>query len=309
MTLTAIPSGHFNGGSNITNGNKSSSGADTLEDVLNDIVTEVNTTTTTAGTHASRHIRGGADEVDGDRIDIDMTPIHYSPDVTVPEGGHVDHLAAHLGGIDDALGELVENDGSVAVFQIIQSGIPVAAETITIGADIYEFDGVGANINVVIGAAEATLDNLLAAAVASGTENLFWDKISATVLRVRSADAPQGNVIAADPNIAVVEAATNYVIDCGAVNMNTLAGRIGGAVAEGKTTLTITAAMITAGIVRIAFPFTVNNFIVNARSATGAMLFDYTDTFTIANGDVLITLNGGVGDLANTDVITIIAGE
>lgn len=307
MTLTAVPTNHFSGGANLNEGNRSGVSAETLDEALNTIITEVNTTTTTAGAHASRHIRGGADEVDGDRVDIDMTPVYYTPDASVPEGGHVDHLAAHLGGIDDALGTLVENAGSVAVCQIIQSGIPIANETITIGADVYEFGGAGANINVAIGAAEATLDNLLAAAVAHGTEDLFWDKLSATVLRLRSADGPQGTVIAADPSIAVSEAATNYVINVGAVNLNTLAGAAGGAIEEGHATLTITAAMVTNGQARIAFPFTVTQFMVNCRSATGAVLFDYTDTFTINNGDVLITLAGGAGNLTNTDVVTVVA--
>ena len=77
------------------------------------------------------------------------------------------------------------NDGAIACLGITQAGQPVATETVTIGADVYEFDGVGGNINVVIaGTAEGTMDNLLAAAVASGTENLFWSKLSATQISV-----------------------------------------------------------------------------------------------------------------------------
>lgn len=56
-----------------------------------------------AGGHAITHILNGVDEIDGDRIGIDYTPSNYDPDATVPEAGDVDHLAAHLAGIDDAL--------------------------------------------------------------------------------------------------------------------------------------------------------------------------------------------------------------
>jgi hypothetical protein len=52
--------------------------------------------------HAARHIRGGADEIDGDLLDIDYAPSYYTPAVA-PTSSHVDHLASHLKGIDDAL--------------------------------------------------------------------------------------------------------------------------------------------------------------------------------------------------------------
>lgn len=54
--------------------------------------------------HASRHERGGADEIDGDHLDIDFTPSNYTPDTTPAEAANVDDLAAHLYGIDTALG-------------------------------------------------------------------------------------------------------------------------------------------------------------------------------------------------------------
>jgi hypothetical protein len=53
--------------------------------------------------HAARHIRTGADEIDGDKIDIDFTPSTYVPNTTPPETDHVDELTAHLSGIDAAL--------------------------------------------------------------------------------------------------------------------------------------------------------------------------------------------------------------
>jgi hypothetical protein len=55
------------------------------------------------GGHALTHLLNGIDEIDGDHLGIDYTPSNYEPDATVPEAGDVDHLAAHLAGIDDAL--------------------------------------------------------------------------------------------------------------------------------------------------------------------------------------------------------------
>ena len=53
--------------------------------------------------HAARHISAGADEIDGDQVDIDFTPTNYIPDTSPPEVTNVDHLSAHLAGIDTAI--------------------------------------------------------------------------------------------------------------------------------------------------------------------------------------------------------------
>lgn len=258
--------------------------------------------------HAASHDTSGADEVDGDHLDIDFTPSYYTPSTAPAEASDVDHLAAHLSGIDTEMLGMAQSQGASASAVIIQAGQPVAAETITIGADVYEADGAGANINFVIaGGAEATMDNLLAAAVANGTENLFWDKLSATTLRIRAADAPQGTIIGADPNILLANTLTNYTFNVGAVNLNTLAGKAAAQQVMAATTLTITAAMITATLARVSFPFTPTSLQVTVFDSTGALKMACTDTFVITGDDVVITLAGGGGDLANTDVVHIVA--
>jgi hypothetical protein len=54
--------------------------------------------------HKSRHVDGGADELDGDLIDVTFGPSNYSPDASPAEANDVDDLAAHLKGIDANLG-------------------------------------------------------------------------------------------------------------------------------------------------------------------------------------------------------------
>jgi hypothetical protein len=54
--------------------------------------------------HKLRHIRGGNDEIDGDKLDVDWDPSNYTPDTSPDEVDNVDHLTAHLKGIDDAIG-------------------------------------------------------------------------------------------------------------------------------------------------------------------------------------------------------------
>lgn len=56
---------------------------------------------------ASTFIRGGVVELDGDLLDIDYSPTNYTRTTTAP-ATHVEHLTAHLAGIDAALGAAPE---------------------------------------------------------------------------------------------------------------------------------------------------------------------------------------------------------
>lgn len=56
--------------------------------------------------HASTHLSGAADEINGDQLDIDWNPTNYTPATTPTEVTDVDHLTAHLYGIDQVLGTL-----------------------------------------------------------------------------------------------------------------------------------------------------------------------------------------------------------
>ena len=59
---------------------------------------------TTVAVHGPTHIKDGGDEVDGDKLDIDWNPSTYTPATTPSEVSHVDHLTAHLYGIDNWMG-------------------------------------------------------------------------------------------------------------------------------------------------------------------------------------------------------------
>ena len=58
---------------------------------------------TLAGAHTTRHITGGADEIDGDKLDIDWAPTYYTPATSPTEADSLDNLTAHLYGIDQEL--------------------------------------------------------------------------------------------------------------------------------------------------------------------------------------------------------------
>jgi len=57
--------------------------------------------------HDATHVKDGSDEINGDHLDIDFTPSNYTPSTAPAEASDVDHLAAHLAGIDNAIRAMV----------------------------------------------------------------------------------------------------------------------------------------------------------------------------------------------------------
>lgn len=84
-------------------------------------------------THASEHVLGGGDELDGDEVDIDFTPSNYTPTTGTP-GTNVDHLAAHLRGIDATLGS------AVALSDTVPVNVTKAAASAGVGATASRYD-------------------------------------------------------------------------------------------------------------------------------------------------------------------------
>ena len=54
-------------------------------------------------THAARHIDGGADPIDGDKLEITFSPTNYTRTTSPSEVDQLDQLTAHLAGIDNEL--------------------------------------------------------------------------------------------------------------------------------------------------------------------------------------------------------------
>ena len=55
--------------------------------------------------HNARHIHGGVDAIDGDKLAIDWNPTNYTPTTDPSEVDNVDQLTAHLAGIDSTIGD------------------------------------------------------------------------------------------------------------------------------------------------------------------------------------------------------------
>lgn len=231
----------------------------------------------------------------------------------------------------------VQDAGTVASARLAMPQQPTTGDTIAIGADTYQFRAAAesvtndAYIAVEIGGSAAlTRANLIAAinatdlnnqhgtiflidgttpAIANGTVAVVADEVDTTFVRIRSATAAGGTVVAADPSIVLAESITHAsdVWDIGNVNLNTVGGRATGDRRFSTVKLTITTAMI-ANDCRIDFPFTPVGFSFTAFSAAGVQLAAAGDSFTIVGDSILVALVGtGAPALVNTDVVYLTA--
>ena len=204
-----------------------------------------------------------------------------------------------------------EDSGSAQNVNMVFTVQPVATDMMVVGADTYEFDGVGGNINVVIaGAAAGTLSNLVTAVNGSGTELLVASN-PGTSLILRSASTAGGTVIAANNSI-VLDATSNmtqgHVFDSGDVNMNTLGALAAGQLKQATTSRTVNAAHVTAGTLTVVFDFTPTWFTYYASNTGAAVL--RTESVGISGNTVAFSLAGGAApNVQSGDVLVLTAGE
>ena len=125
-------------------------------------VPDANVDLTLVAAHASRHERAGADELDGDHLDIDFTPANYTPSTTPAEAADVDDLAAHLQGIDTAIGlagsggnDFVDNVFRIQQFGDITAEVDFDASAITTGT-VRTVTVPDANVDLTLVAAHAS---------------------------------------------------------------------------------------------------------------------------------------------------------
>jgi hypothetical protein len=113
-----------------------------------DVVGNITITGTVDGVdvagHAARHKRAGADEIDGDQLDIDWNPTNYTPTATA-EAPNVDDLGAHLKGIDDKLPYVGGAGKSCRVYRNTDQTIPDGAWTaVSFSHERWDDDGMWA---------------------------------------------------------------------------------------------------------------------------------------------------------------------
>jgi hypothetical protein len=201
---------------------------------------------------------------------------------------------------------------------------PTPGNTLTVGADLYEFQPAAAsvtadtNIAVLIGAnAAATLTNWIAAvnaitvnnqsasifrtngttpALANGTENVVAGNGFGTQAWLRTSLVPGGDVAPSNPDILLGEniTAAGDVWIYGNVNMNTLGGTVAGLRPQCAGTVVVTGAMVAANFIDFYAGFAVEWYLLYVQEAASNTL-KWQGTFdTVENlgTGLRVTLDG-----------------
>lgn len=236
------------------------------------------------------------------------------------------------------------DSGTFAAARILLATTPTANDTITMGANVYEWQPNGgavtddAFIAVEIDGIVNSQANLVAAvnatynpdehpnitnvattapALANGTENLFGEAQGpGQGVSIRSAVAPGGAEVSANPDVLLAEnlTAAADVWDVGDVNLNTLGHLPAANRRHSRIGFTVTAAMITEGIRVLIFPFFVSKSGLTVQVWGGDDPFARvagTDT-VLAPGQQLVAIvfGGGIApDIQAGDVLILDAWE
>jgi len=192
---------------------------------------------------------------------------------------------------------LASGSYSLATWTTGDNANPAAFETITIGTDVFEWNGVGANINVVIaGTLAGSIDNLIAAIEAvpvTGVE--VWRDGNVLHLSPYDDDAEDYTMGGTLPTVAASQIADPWAFYTGKAG--------GGQVAYGSIAMT-TALVARTFDVRV--PFTPAGGLFQWLSATGVVLSTISATVTplaLGGGMRIDPTAGGVLPIAG-DVLT-----
>lgn len=148
------------------------------------------------------------------------------------------------------------NKGYSGFVDLVMTDVPTAADTLVIddgeNTDTYEWDGVGANINVAIGTIGVCRTNIIAAINTSGTCNVRAALVG-TIVRIYCAVSPGGAILEEGGlDIDVSETMHNATLNQG--NLDELAGTKDTYEAHGM--ITVTSEMLLSDVY-IELPFTI----------------------------------------------------
>ena len=198
---------------------------------------------------------------------------------------------------------LSEDTGHVAQASLFLATLPTDTNTVTIGSDVYEFEGAGSNINVLKGVSAATARaNLIAAINGQGTELVVADAPTtpATSVRIQPADRVGGTAqIGAGTSVAVSETLADASDVWNVANLNESGAVPYLKVAKGK--IVVTSESI-ASLFTLELPFTPVVLQWAAFDTNGAP--KATDCQIDISGDYLeFDFDAGSTDLSATDYV------
>lgn len=212
--------------------------------------------------------------------------------------------------LEDILWDLEKrvDAGQIACATLLLATQPTATNTVTIGSDVYEFDGAGSNINVALGVdVDATRAAFVAAINTLGTENLVAEDGTpiADAVTIFKAEEPGGDKVAgAGDSVALAETLADAGDVWNQANMN-ITGK-----AEGIQKMCTGEVIIDATNLATEFylecGFTVSKVMWAAFDTNGAPAVT-TATVDPSGTGILVNADAGATALTATDVVRFIA--
>jgi hypothetical protein len=203
---------------------------------------------------------------------------------------------------------LLRNEGVIPAARMAYSANPVNNDTITIGGHIYKFVtslaaattfaqvkvlGTAAlSLAAAVHAINGVTDSNVVQASTPFTDSIVADAVSATVLRVRLADAKGGNAVpGVSSTLTLAASITAGAAAWSAANLNVS----GKAATDSKMSFfqhAITAEEVTNASFQFELPFTPTAFSAFVTASTGVQRAS-TDAVTISGNAISVALAGG----------------
>lgn len=205
-------------------------------------------------------------------------------------------------------------DGVVPHARLAFPNQPSNEDTLTIGADVYEFSSDGTvttgRRKVDIGGDAATTLASLVVSINTATAAVKASVVG-TFLLIQGASAAGGTPTPGAPSIALAESITDAanVWEGGVSNLNQSPGEAAAYKRRATAKITVSAGLAAATTALLAqFDFTPTDFRIQIRDTNGALKHTVSDRFTISGNGILITQNGAT-HLAATDIVSVEAWE
>lgn len=227
-----------------------------------------------------------------------------------------DAVYAAIDALDVSAGGDVGDEGTIPTALLLLPNVVTDNDTVTIGADIYEWDdnASGLTVGTILVTFTGVGDQrtaLITAINTLGTENVFASA-AGTGVAVQLAASPGGAPTPGTESIvldeSITDAADVWNVDA-LTDMNDLGGRARGPRPQAVTTIPVDAAMIASGYV-LSLPFTPVDFLVQVRNSgiVASGVAQGGDTFTIVGNGINMAFGGGVvGDAQVGDTVTVMA--
>jgi hypothetical protein len=225
------------------------------------------------------------------------------------QGGKLLAKPGKAGLADILLNQRARNRGVIAAARMAFSVNPTANDTIAIGSSTFKYVGVlgaavaqtqiliggnaAASLASTLNAINGVTDATVVPATTPFAGSIVADAVTATVLRIQTANVQGGTAVPAVPSTTTLTASISGGASAWSIaNLTAAGGKVLADQDISSGILTITAAMVTAGAFDVELPFTPTAVLWSGYASTG-VLRSVNEAVTISGSAIHLALAGG----------------